>query len=114
MSTPVTGSSAIRSLIARRIAVRASSGDGAAPSASRRPNVSSAADRARSATDPIRSSLLRKYRYTAPADSPDALMTSAIEVLWKPSAAKSRAAATTISARRSARYCSETRGIRRP
>ena len=97
------GSSAAEATTLSMIAVTACAGDGLAPSASNRAKVSSAVLSAVSATAPMISSLLRKYRYTAPADRPDSPMMSAIEVAWNPLLANRRPAAATISVRRMAR-----------
>lgn len=56
------------------------------------------------------SSLLAKYRYGAPTDTPASTATSGIDVWWKPSRAKQRPAADTINARFSARWASVMRG----
>ena len=57
--------------------------------------------------------LLRKYRYTAPVDSPASAMTSCIDVLWNPLCRNRRRAASRICSRRAARWASETRGTPR-
>lgn len=81
----------------------ASAGVGAAPSSSRSSNRATVWLSTRSTIAAISSSLLAKYRYTAPADSPDAAMMSAMPVAWNPFSANRVNAASRICSRRAVR-----------